>query len=306
MKKNVIAVFVSVVAIIMIVMFNSCSGTDESENVKSGNGNTNVPTGNHVIGKPLNITILLDLSDRITKAQNPSNTDRDIEAVKSVISIFKEDIAGRKVAVMDGSLKVLFYPTPNDPNVASMAKNLEVSVSKNTSNLYELATDTILDYQFESNLRSIYELALSEGNYPGCDIWRFIKNQQGLYMKDIKKYRNVLVVITDGYVFHEDNKEKDKNRYTYLLSSNIKQYRGLNCEEKIKKDDFGLISTKNDLSGLEVLVLEVNPDPKNPGDYDIIKLVLTNWFTEMGASKCEVYQTDLPSNTKTNIENFIK
>jgi hypothetical protein len=305
MKKNLIIVLVvSVIVIVGIIVtmnFSSSKTDDEETSVEEQEVMSEV-----LSNKPLNITILLDLSDRITKSQNPSNTDRDIAIVKNIVSAFRADLSKRKLVVMDGSIKVLFYPTPQDPNIVSLAQDLELTVSKNTPNLKDLITTPLLDNKFETNLRSIYEKALAQNKWPGCDIWNFIKSKQNLYINDAK-YRNMLIIVTDGYVFHQNAKFSSGKRYSYLLGSNIAPYRDpVNYETKIKNDDFGLISTKNDLSGLEVLVLEVNPETGKPVDYDIIKLVLSNWFTEMGASKCEVYQTDLPSITKKNIENFMK
>ncbi len=309
MKKNVIIgllVILALATIVAIVILNKSSDTDDNVTGNNVNGSQNLIAPPQGIGKPLNITILLDLSDRITKSNNPSNTDRDIAIVKNVISKYKNDISQRRVVLMDGCLKVLFYPTPNDPSMASLANDLEISVSKNTQNLAQIVTTSMLEDKFEKNLRSIYEKALMQNKWPGCDIWNFIKSKQNLYMKDAK-YRNILVIVTDGYVYHQNAKFNSGKRYSYLLGSNIAPYRDpVNYDTKIQNDDFGLISTKNDLSGLEVLVLEVNPEQGKPVDYDIIKLVLSNWFKEMGASKCEVYQTDLPSNTKVNIDKFFK
>ena len=309
MKKNVIIgllVILALATIVAIVILNKSSDTDDNVTGNNVNGSQNLIAPPQGIGKPLNITILLDLSDRITKSNNPSNTDRDIAIVKNVISKYKNDISQRRVVLMDGCLKVLFYPTPNDPSMASLANDLEISVSKNTQNLAQIVTTSMLEDKFEKNLRSIYEKALKQNKWPGCDIWNFIKSKQNLYMKDAK-YRNILVIVTDGYVYHQNAKFNSGKRYSYLLGSNIAPYRDpVNYDTKIQNDDFGLISTKNDLSGLEVLVLEVNPEQGKPVDYDIIKLVLSNWFKEMGASKCEVYQTDLPSNTKVNIDKFFK
>lgn len=308
MKRNfiILGVVAVVVVVIVLLMFGNKSSEKEVVNdaVSVSSNSSVASTVPSQKNRPLNITVLLDLSDRITKSSNPSNTDRDIAIVKNVISVFKNDIANKQLVLMDGSLKVLFYPTPNDPNMASLAQDLEISVSKNTSNLKEIVTTNMLEQKFENNLQSIYDKALEQNKWPGCDIWNFIKSKQNLYMKD-SKYRNVLIIVTDGYVYHQNAKFNSGKRYSYLLGANLAPYRDpVNYETKIKNDDFGLISTNNDLSGLEVLVLEVNPEQGKPVDYDIIKLVLSNWFNEMGASRCEVYQTDLPSNTKVNIDKF--
>jgi len=51
------------------------------------------------------------------------------------------------------------------------------------------------------------------------------------------------------------------------------------------------------------LVVVINTIIKE--DEDIIKAYLSKWFEEMGIKKHEIYNTDLPKETKPRIERFI-
>jgi len=124
---------------------------------------------------------------------------------------------------------------------------------------------------------------------------------------DDTNYRNILIIITDGYIYHEDSKIKDKNRTSYLLPNVIKA-NGLrgnnNWKQKFDEGNYGFIVSRSDLEKLEVLVLEINTTIK---DYeDIIKAYLSKWFEEMGIKKYKIYNNELDlDNTKDRIKEFV-
>jgi hypothetical protein len=79
-----------------------------------------------------------------------------------------------------------------------------------------------------------------------------------------------------------------------------------NWEQRIDKLDFGLITKRNDLNNLEILVLEITPSPVYKDDEDIIKDVLSKWFKEMQVKRFALYNSDLPEYTKQRISDFMK
>jgi len=260
----------------------------------------------------LNITILLDLSDRIDPSISksvPSHYERDISIVKYITEIFKKNMESQGTFMAKGKLKVIFSPRAQDSNVNIFAEKLNVDLSnmdnKKKKEIYEKLTDS-----FSYNLSKIYEATIAEKKWLGSDIWRFFKNDVKDYtICSDPNYRNILVILTDGYIYHADSKDRYKNRFAYLLPSTIKEYKlrnNPNWDKQIDKLDFGLISKRNDLENLEVLVLEINPAPQYQNDEDIIKKVLSKWFSEMGIKRYAIFNSDLPEYTKQRIDAFIK
>jgi 2-phospho-L-lactate guanylyltransferase (CobY/MobA/RfbA family) len=93
------------------------------------------------------------------------------------------------------------------------------------------------------------------------------------------------------------------------LPENISKFnlrKNPNWEQELEKQDFGLITKRNDLDNLEVLVLEVSPSPNYKNDEDIIKAILAKWFKEMKVKRVAIYNSDLPQYTKQHIDEFIK
>lgn len=261
--------------------------------------------------KQLNITILLDLSDRIkpTKYPNkPEHFERDIEIVNYFTEIFKKNMEQKGAFLANGRMKVIFSPRPDDEEINQIASELTVDLSKtnNTKDKKEIFDN--VSSNFRNNLQRIYSKTIETDYYPGSDIWRFFKNDVADYaISESDEYRNILVILTDGYLFHEGSNEKNGNRSMSLLPKDIMRngFRKSNWRNKFNEGDYGYISTREDLKNLDVLILEINPSPQDKDDEDIIKAYLQKWFNEMNVNSVELYNTDLPQYTKTRIDKFI-
>ena len=240
---------------------------------------------------PLNISVYLDLSDRLTRNLNPTQMERDTAIINHLIDIFISDcINNGKILNSKNHFQVLFYPAPNSSQIAQLAKSLNVDLSKTELKrkkveLMEMKT------RFQTNLSQIYDDAMEEGKWVGSDIWGFFSNKEvdKLCVRD--GYRNLLVILTDGYLFHADNKVKEGNTYSYVLP------------QTLEIADASLIVKRRGLSNIEVLMLEVNP--YNPKQRDKLTSILENWFRDMEVGKFVVSETALPVNTEVYIDSFL-
>lgn len=291
------------------LFFLSCA--DENTNEQHKENSDNKKVAHTKMDKQLNITILLDLSDRIepTKYPNkPEHFERDIQIVNHFTEIFKKDMEQKGAFSAKGKMKVIFSPRPDDEEINRIASELSVDLSQ-TKNTKE--KKQIFDHvtsNFSKNLERIYSKTIATKSYPGSDIWRFFKNDIVDYaVSEDENYRNLLVILTDGYLFHEGSKDKEGNRSMSLLPRDIEKngFRSNKWKEKFEANDFGYISTRNDLKHLDVLVLEISPSPQNKDDEDVIKAYLQKWFNEMNVNDFELYNSDLPQYTKTRIDKFI-
>jgi hypothetical protein len=254
-----------------------------------------------------NISILIDLSDRISLKKNPNPTmeyfQRDLGYIKSVSETFTHHLKEKRVRQIDDKMQLFFNPEPLDPKINSISKNLKISIDKNNASKDFLNS---INSNYAAQTSIIYNSAIKDDNYIGSDIWSFFDNK----VKDQcieNGYRNILVVLTDGYLFYDGTLIREKNRTSYITSEFIRK-NGLNTndwEKKIKDQDFGFIKINNDLSNLEVLVLGINPTKNNPYEEKVIKAYWTKWFSEMNIKHFEIKNTDLPSNMEKIISDFI-
>ncbi|MFZ0599468.1 MAG: hypothetical protein WAM46_20945, partial [Flavobacterium sp.] len=84
-----------------------------------------------------NISILLDLSDRISLQKNPNPTmeyyQRDLGYIKSISEAFTQHLKSKRIRQMDDKMQLFFNPEPLDPTINSIAKNLRIAIDKNNA-----------------------------------------------------------------------------------------------------------------------------------------------------------------------------
>lgn len=296
----------SLYALICIFIISCNSKSEKSE--ETGTSSTTISPVKEP--KQLNISILLDLSNRIDTTVNPTIPQhyvRDIEIVKSISNYFVSDMKKRGAFNSKGKIEIIFSPIPNDPNVNLYAQRLKIDCSAMSNpqkkDVYDNLTNTFTD-----NLTKIYNQTMIDKNWCGSDIWRFFKDDVDMYVDKNDNYRNILVIVTDGYIYHKNTVLNEKDRYSYISPKILEKYKlrnNPNWESDITKTDFGLICKRKDLANLEVLVLEVSAySEKYKSDEDVIKFVLTKWFSEMGIKTTGLYYSELPIRTQKRITDF--
>ena len=149
---------------------------------------------------------------------------------------------------------------------------------------------------FKENLSTIYDQTIQQQKWVGCDIHGFFSNGSVDVQCIRKGERNILFILTDGYIDHVDNRYCKGNKYSYIWPKYLrdKTYNGL------------IVDRSKPLDELEVCVLELNPfDMKT---YSRLRSVLETWFTGMGipAGKITIGQTDLPTNTQPIIDKLFE
>lgn len=246
-----------------------------------------------VVEKPLNISVFLDLSDRLTRKIEPSQMSRDTAIICYIVDYFKAHTLGPQILQSKNSIKIFFYPAPHSSDIATLANELSVNMEQYNGKDKRITLEN-MKAKFQGNLTQIYNKTISEENWIGCDIWDFF-NSRKVDSQCIKKgARNILIILTDGYLFDQNNKIKEGNSYSYILPQTLEQ------------KDASLIVRRKGLNDLEVRILEVNPYTKEQG-YKMIP-ILEKWLKEMGIGEgnLTVAETDLPTNTYTVIKSFLE
>ncbi|HEV7330444.1 MAG TPA: hypothetical protein VGN63_05335 [Flavisolibacter sp.] len=298
----------------LLILASSCGHVDAEtvkDKPKKGEERIGVPTEKK---KHLNINVLLDLSDRINPNINPKfpgQKERDIAVVKTLCQAFKNNVDAFNAFKAEAKMNVFFHPEPNNAEVADIANKLNVACQAGTSASAAKRNKQIyqtLDGNFSSGLNQIYDLAIQSENYPGSNIFRFMKDEVKRCVESPSVYRNVLVILTDGYVYYENEKYQEANRYSYIERNfdHFKRFRDRKLlQSDFEKKDYGLIKVNDNLKDLEVLVLELSPPTNSPVDYDILKKYWAKWLTEMGVKKFDVLKTEQPVYTQKKISEFL-
>ncbi|WP_286970020.1 hypothetical protein [Flavobacterium sp. UBA4854] len=288
----------SLLFLLLILVF-SCK-----EETKKEEKETTIKTS---VSENYNISILVDLSDRISLKKNPNPSmeiyQRDLGYIKSISEAFTEHLKSKRMRQIDDKMQLFFNPEPENAEINSISKDLRIIVTKDNASKELLNS---INDNYSSKTTVIYESAIKDDKYIGSDIWNFFDSKVKDQCID-KNFRNILVILTDGYMFYEGTQIKDGNLSSYLTPQLIKQ-NGLNTngwEKKFEKGNFGFIKINADLSDLDVLVLGINPSKNNPFEEKIIKAYWTKWLSEMKIKHFEIKNADLPSNTDKIIKDFI-
>lgn len=288
-------------AILISTLFFSCSSDTPQENTVENTTAIAQP-------KQLNISILLDLSDRIDDKIHPEQKERDIQVVHSIVNIFKNKMQADGAYRSKSKVRILFSPAPSDPNVNSIAQKLSVDLSTIDNKKKKEIYDNI-EKDFTDGLNEIYSSTLQNKKWIGSDIWRFFNHDVSELCIDKNNiYRNILIILTDGYLYHIQSKDRQQNR-TAFINEKYLQSEGLripNWKEKFDKGDYGFINTGNTFDNLDVMVLGINPSNQYKNDEEIIRAYIGKWFDEMKIKNKVIYNSDLPANTQKRIENFFK
>ena len=287
--KNKAIIILGVITVAVIALYLMFSRPSDSTDSETGTCMSEVEKAPAIL--PLNLSVYLDLSDRIKPdgTEALSQQDKDIAIVDYLANYIKERAVDQKILPCKDRIKVFFYPEPTDAKVALLSEKLELDLG--TTEMKEKKRKLIsFTDEFKNSMEQIYTSTIQTSSWLGSDIWGFFNKPIDNYC--IKEgYRNVLVVLTDGYIYHASNRHDDGNCRTYLLPKTL---RTTDC----------LIVSRKGLENLEVLMLELNPNP--PKDQAKMEQLITDWLKAMGVQKCYVGETDLPSNTKMIIENFLR
>lgn len=287
-------------------LLNCCKDEPPKTNGKTDSEIQKAKIDSEQISKNLNISILIDLSDRISpeKYPNPSMEyfQRDLGYIETISKSFETALSKKPIRQTNDQMQVFFEPEPEDTEINSLAKNLKISFTKDNTTKKTLEE---IEPIFKKNSEKIYNIAVQNKQFVGSDIWKFFKNKVKDYcIKD--KHRNILVILTDGYIYHKDSKFMEGNKSSYLTPELIKSFGlGSDFEKTFEEKKLGLIPANSNLENLEVIVLGINPSKNNPFEGDIIKLYWKDWLKSMGVKKFYLKEADLPSNLDPVIQKII-
>lgn len=252
----------------------------------------------------LNISILLDLSDRIDL---PGQQAKDSAYILSLAKVFNGHVQAKKLGLLYDKMEVFFDPTPLDVKINELAGQLKINYSKGVSKK-EWLPKTIERYGTVPS--QIYELGRNQskkGVYPGSDTWGFFKKHVKDYCIDVCR-RNVLVILTDGYLYHETNLRKNGNQTSYLTPQLLVQLKlnKHNWKEIMENQNLGFIPATNGLQDLEVLVIGIqSQNSRHPYAQEIIETYWQEWLSAMEVKRYKIKSADLPSHVEKVIADFI-
>lgn len=266
------------IALIAISLFSCTPGAQKKTNTSD---------------KPWNVSIYLDLSDRITKGIGETQTLRDTAIISCVIDLFVDNVVKHKIVPCDDKFQVFFYPTDGISNASALSRSLSLNLKDYTQQPAQKKQKLMsMKSDIMNTIVPIYEETLQNKKWLGSDIWGFFKKRINTACVE-DDYRNILIILTDGYIYHQNSTIKqNSNEFSYVVSNNI------------SIPNMKLIPCNDNLQNLEVLLLEINPSQQT--HYDKLNNIIGSWLTAMGVEHYQIEETDVTANITPAIKQFFK
>ncbi|MDC7997034.1 hypothetical protein [Gilvibacter sediminis] len=291
----------------LLLCFSCIEEPTQKSTAKKSTASNSGPCLEHIQNNKvnnLNISVLLDLSDRI---EDNKVISKDSAYLASISEAYLDHVKSKKLIFLEDRLKLYFNPEPSNKKINEIAHELEVTFTKdspqaeiqNTFEKYNSLPSTLYSYAQAD--------AIEKQGYPGSDIWRFFKDHVNDYCIS-SCHRNILIILTDGYMYYDQTVMREKNRTSYLTPKYTKTL-PLNSSDwkaKMENGDYGFIPASEGLEDLEVLVLGLDTkNPSNPYELDVLNAYWENWFKQMGIKKYKIKSTDIPSSVDKVIKDFL-
>jgi hypothetical protein len=236
-----------------------------------------------------NVVIAPDLSNRLGKTDQVK-TDQDL--IEHIWQCFKKAVekkSKRKSQRKDFLMIDVTDKSQANGQFGLMANNLRFDLSTQTGVSTYLKTQFPI---FKSNISKLYQLGYNHQS--GSDIKLFIEDFANTGKEKTstlsERYRNVLIILTDGYL------ETNKTYYTDpALNAGVVP---VAAQNQIS------VNSGVNLSNWEVIILEVR-ERKEGRHYHILKDAWTKWLSAMGVKRIEFNKhLDASNTTKDFIESF--
>ena len=299
-KKNII--FSTLLGIFLFILSSGCtSDKSDAKNLPS----KSLPT------KSLNIIVILDTSDRVSKVKNPRQTEKDIMIGKAIVNLF-EDFARQQLYV--GSRHRLAFVVPEQPGVdpipQKIIENLKIwpqdrDRSAGAPRFREMKTKLL------TAINELYESVNKQVKFTGSDIWKWFRDSAEVYLKP--NTLNYIICLSDGYLdFNSDiqaGRTKKRNKANYIPYRQVVKFRNNpDWRQKFHAEGHGLlgIGKGKDFGDYNVKFLMVEISHRHMLDLEIVKEYWQTWLKSMGITDSQFLPTqDDPQVVIDEITTFI-
>lgn len=244
--------------------------------------------------KPVNIIVIIDTSDRVSKAKNPRQAEKDLVIGRAIVNLF-EDFARRQLYI--GSKHRLAFVVPDQPGVTpipqKIIKNLKIwpqdrDRSAGAPRFREMKTKLLV------TVDELYESVNKQKKFTGSDIWKWFRDSAEVYLKP--NTLNYIICFSDGYLdFNADiqaERTKNGNKTNYIPYRQVVKFRdNLNWKQKFHTEKHGLLEIGKDFTDYNVKFLMVEITHRHMLDLEIVKEYWQTWLKSMGITDSQFLPT---------------
>lgn len=245
--------------------------------------------------QPINVIIILDTSDRISKEKHPGQVEIDKKIVESIITSFNTIIDGHvaqdEKLNFDSRLYVVIPDQPLTPRIPwEITEKLTIKDNKDEEHKSRRSISEYLENQQSELLGAMTKLYefIAQHKQTGSDIWKWFRDEAKRKLSP--NHQNFIICISDGYLDFDDEIQALRDKGTYM---EVKKFRkDPKAIEKIRNGE-GLMPIEEDFSRFNVKFMMVEialrGEKNEKGtvvpyqkDFSIIKAYWETWLKSMG------------------------
>ena len=232
--------------------------------------------------KPVNIIVIVDTSDRVSKAENPHQIEKDIEITENIVNVFEEKFVRPSLYI--GSKDTLAFVVPEQPGVPSISQktlaNLKIWRTRR-----QRAGGAPEFRKMKTNLleaiRELYQSVSEQDQFTGSDIWSWFRDSAEAYLKP--EAHNYIICISDGYLDFDHDIQIRRPKRTYISYRQVARLREIpNWKSKFHAEKHGLLEIGKDFGNYSVKFLMVEITHRHMLDLEIVKEYWKTWLKSMG------------------------
>ena len=233
--------------------------------------------------KPINYTVVLDLSDRVL---NDHQLQKDFNLIHKLFREFETKARRGLILTSKDRFAVKIIPQKGSPlDIASFEDKLqlnldEVPVQNKNKRMEEFVTsfEKVLDRLQKESL-----IGKNSDDFFGVDIWAYLNDNADSFSKP--GYKNLVMIATDGYFDFESRSHVMRTGNRYTSTQFMAELTDYDWKEKAEANDYGLIPIK-----LKADIEWVISGISSKNDQDILQnkkiiYIWEKWLRESGANK---------------------
>ena len=265
--------------------------------------------------KLVNIVVILDTSDRVSKEKNPNQLKKDIVIAKGIVKLFADRLLDElKHQERDTWLRhYLAFVVPEQPEITPIPQGIigKLKIWPTNKDRDHASARRVKEMRDEllQAIDELYQLVEKQKKFTGSDIWRWFRASGSEYLKP--NAQNYIICLSDGYLdFNksiQDKRPKIGNRTSYIPYTQVVKFRkNPNWEQKFDSEGHGLLEIEKDFSSYDVKFLMVEIRLRYMLDLPLLEKYWRTWLESMGINDSEFMEWQLdPQIVKEKITAFI-
>ena len=267
--------------------------------------------------QPVNIIVVLDVSDRLLKEKLPGQerqVEKDKKIAKGIIDQY-ENFA-RQVYYIGNHHRITFV-VPKQPGVEKLIPQETLESLKiwptNEDRARGAPRLREMKEKLNSTINSLYKFIEDRQEFTGSDIWGWFKVSAEEYLQ--AGALNYIICISDGYLYlnriYISSLPKKGNLTAVIRHAAVEQFsQDPNWKTEFVREGYGLLPIERDFSDYNVkfLMVEVGLPVLRVKDLPILKAYWMPWLEAMGISTADsdfIHTQDDPEVVIEEIKKFL-